>query len=176
MERHWNYGVKMFVNRNGAFQVGGQRPGQRLHSGILEQVNQAPQRAFVEPETGRMIEAAQAGTARRANSPIIERPWVEKRRIANGAEVIGIQRRRRSETIGADRNARPFEEGTIANAAIVREKQRKNSVGDLVNEIEGSRSRYRATREGAPPVVRPTTRRLLGVSAVVSAMVRLSKP
>ena len=111
-----------------------------------------------------LLDVLEWDEARRANSPLVERPRIEKRRVANGAEVIGIERRGRSETIGTDRNPRPFEERTIANAAIVREKQRKNSVRDPANEIEGRRSRYRTTREGAPPVV-------LGVSA----MFRLSK-
>ena len=135
-------------------------------------MNQAAQRTFVNPETGRTVEPAEARSAGCADTPGIERPRVEKRRPANGAEVIGIERRRGSEAIGTDRNPRPFEERTSANAAVVREKQRKNSVGDLANEIEGRRSRYRTAREGAPPVVIPAARRLLGVSA----MLRLSKP
>jgi hypothetical protein len=112
-----------------------------------------------------MVETAQARTACRANSVLVERPRIEKRRVANRAEVICIERRRGSETLGTDRNPRPLEERAIADAAIVGEKQRKNSVGDLANEIEGSRSRYRTAREGAPPVI-----------LSVSAMLRLSKP
>ncbi len=165
MQRYRDDGVKMFVNRNGTLQVCGQRPGQRLHSGILEQVNQPAQGTFVDPETGRVVEPAQTRTASSANAPLIERPRVEKRRVANGAEVIGLQRRGRSEAIGTDRNACPFEQRAIAHAAIVGEKQRKNSVGDPANEIDGSRSRYRVAREGAPPAI-------FGVSAIL----RLSKP
>ena len=72
---------------------------------------------------------------------LIERTGVEKRRVANGAEVIGIERRGRSETLGADRNTRPLEERAVADAAIIGEKQRKNPVGDPANEMEGGRSR-----------------------------------
>ena len=56
-------------------------------------------------------------------------------------------------------------ERAIANPAIVGEKQRKNSVGDPANEMEGGRSRQNATREGAPPRVSASSGWL-----VVSAM------
>ena len=157
MERHGNHGVKMFIDRNGSFQVRSQRPGEGFHPGILKEVNQTSQRAFVHPETGCVVKPPQARTACRANSPLIERPGVEKRRIANGTEEIGIERRGRSETLGANRNPRPFEECPIANAAIVRKKQRENPVRDPANEIECGRSRYRTTREGAPPVAKTET-------------------
>jgi hypothetical protein len=82
---------------------------------------------------------------------LIEREYIQERRIANGAEEFHLERRGRSKAAGTDRNPGPFEKLTLANAAIVRKKQRKNSVRDPANEIEGSRSRYRTTREGAPP-------------------------
>jgi hypothetical protein len=138
-------------------------------------MNQAAQGAFVHPEAGRMVEPAQARAARRANSPVVERPRVEKGRVANGTKVIGCERLRRSQAFGTDGNPRPFEQRAIANAAVVREKQRKNSVGDPANEIEGSRSRYSATREGAPPVIEPTTRQS-STWVNASAILRLSKP
>jgi hypothetical protein len=150
----------MLVDRNSPIEIRRQRPRQRLHPGILEKVNQPAQRTFVYSEAGRMIEPTQARTARRANSLLVERPRVKKGRIANRAEVIGIQGRGRSQTVGTDRNPGPFEQRAIANAAVVGEKQRKNSVRDPANEIEGSRSRYSTTREGAPPCIWPTTRLL----------------
>jgi len=155
VERHRNNGIKTFVHRNGALQICRQRPRERLHPGILEQVNQTAQRAFVDSEAGRTIEPAKARAAGGAYALLIERPRIEERRIANGAEVVGLEGSGRSETAGTDRNPCPFEKRAFANAAIVRKKQRKNSVRDPANEIEGSRSRYRTTREGAPPDTAP---------------------
>ena len=152
IQGHRNNSVEMFAWRNSPFQKYCQGARQRLHPRILEQMNQAAQRAFVHSKAGRMIEASQAGTASRTDTLFIERERVQKGCVADGAEVIRHQRRGRSEALAADWNPSPFFERALANAAIVREKQRKNSVRDPANEIEGSRSRYRTTREGAPPV------------------------
>jgi hypothetical protein len=114
-------------------------------------MDQAAQRTFIRPEARRLVERPQPRPARRANALLIERPRVEKRSITNGAREIRLERFRRRQTLFADRNARPLYKRTLANPAIIGKKQREKSVRNLADEMEGSRSRYRTTREGAPP-------------------------
>ena len=132
-------------------------------------MNEPAQRTFIKPETGRPIEATQTRAARRANTLLIERIGVHEWCLADRAEILGrelgSERGGGVQTLFADRNPGPFEEGAIANPAIIGEEQRKNSVGDPANEMEGGRSRQNATREGAPPDVSANSGGL-----VVSAM------
>jgi hypothetical protein len=102
---------------------------------------QAPQGAFVHPETRRVIETLQTGPAGRAYAAFVQRPVIHERRMADRAEIFGIVRNGRSHTLVADGDASPFEKRAFADAAIVRKKQRKNSVRDPANEMEGGRSR-----------------------------------
>jgi hypothetical protein len=88
-----------------------------------------------------VIETPQTGAAGGANALLVKGIRVDKRCIADRAKVLGIQRDRRIQAGFADRNPGPFGERALANAAIVGEKQRKNSVRNPANEIEGSRSR-----------------------------------
>jgi len=88
-----------------------------------------------------MIEAPQTSAAGGANAPVVKRICVEKGRIADGAKVLGIQRNGGIQTGFADRNAGPLDQRALANAAIVGEERRKNSVRNPANEIKGSRSR-----------------------------------
>jgi hypothetical protein len=118
-------------------------------------MDEAAQRTLIKSETGRTIESTQPGAARRANTLRIERISVDERRAADGAEIFGLERSRGVQALFADRNPGPLEEGAIADPAIIGEKQRKNTVGDPANEMEGSRSRQSATREGAPPDISP---------------------
>jgi hypothetical protein len=128
-------------------------------------MNELAQRPFIKPKTGRPVETTQTRTARRANTLLIKRKSVDEWRIADRAEILGFQRSGGVQTLFADRDPGPFCEGTITNPAIIGEEQRKNSVGDLANEMEGDRSRQSATREGAPPEVSASSGWL-----VVSAM------
>jgi hypothetical protein len=88
-----------------------------------------------------MIEAPQTSAAGGANAPVVKGICVEKGRIADGAKVLGIQRNGGIQTGFADRNAGPLDQRALANAAIVGEERRKNSVRNPANEIKGSRSR-----------------------------------
>lgn len=155
VQRHRHDRVITLIVRKNTLQVTGQMTRQRLHSRILIQMNQAAQRAFVQTEAGGMIESAKSRTASRAHTLLVERVRIQKRRITNRAKVIGLQRSGGLKATGANRNAGPFGKGTLANTAVSRKKQRKNSVVKLVDsateQIEGGRSRYRTTREGAPP-------------------------
>src|ERR1700744_6361037 len=104
-------------------------------------MDQAPKRALVQPEAGRPIEAPQARPARRADAVIVKRISVDERRVADCAEELRLKRRGRTQTIGADRNPGPLCEWFLADAAIVREKQRKNAVRNPAKETGSSRSR-----------------------------------
>lgn len=104
-------------------------------------MNEAAERAFVQAEAGGVVETPQPGAAGGANALVIQWIRVDKRCVADRAEVLGIQRNGGFEAGFADRNPGPFDERALADAAIVREKQRKNSVRNPANEIEGSRSR-----------------------------------
>jgi len=88
-----------------------------------------------------MVETPQPGAAGSANALVIEWIRVDKRCVADRAEVFGIQRNGGIEAGFANRNPGPFDQRALADAAIVGEKQRKNSVRNPANEIEGSRSR-----------------------------------
>jgi hypothetical protein len=145
----------MLVDGNGPVQKSRQTTRQRRHAGILKQMDQTTERTFVNPEAGRTVKPTKARAASGTDSRLIERPWVQKRGIANRAEVIGVKGRRGGETSVAHWDSCPFDERALTDAAIVGEKQRKNTVRDPANEIESGRSRYRATREGAPPVMSP---------------------
>jgi hypothetical protein len=116
-------------------------------------MNELAQRAFVQPETGCPVEPTQTRAAGRADTLLVKWISVNEWRLADRAEILGSERGGGVQALFADRNPSPFGEGAIANPAIVGEKQRKNSVGDPANEMEGSRSRQSATREGAPPDV-----------------------
>jgi hypothetical protein len=104
-------------------------------------VNETAERAFIQPEAGRVVEPPQAGAAGGANALVVKWICVDKRYIARRAKVLRIQRDWGIQAGFADRNPGPFGQRALANAAIVGEKQRKNSMGDPANEIEGSRSR-----------------------------------
>jgi hypothetical protein len=56
MQRHRDNRVKTFIDRNGALHETRQSPRQRLHSGVFIKVNETAERAFVQPEAGRVIE------------------------------------------------------------------------------------------------------------------------
>jgi hypothetical protein len=120
VKRNRHDGIESLVHRHRALQIPGERPRQRFHSGILEQVNETAQRPFINAETGRLIKAAQPRPASGTNALLIERPGIEERCVTNRAEVIGLKRRRRMKAAFADGNPRPFIERAITNAAIVR--------------------------------------------------------
>ena len=103
-------------------------------------MNELAQRTLIKPETGRLIETTQTRTACRANAFFIERIRVHEWRVADRAEILGSERAGGVQTLLADRNAGPFDEGTTANPAIIGEEQRKNSVGDRL-EAGSGRSR-----------------------------------
>lgn len=122
-------------------------------------MDETAERSFVESETGGVIKAAEARAAGGANTLRIEREGIKERGIANRAKIVSFERGRGGEARIADGNACPAGECHFANPAISGKKCGKNSVGDFVDacvdkttEKGGcSRSRYRATREGAPP-------------------------
>lgn len=113
-------------------------------------MDQLPQRSFVVTEARGAIEAAQTGTAQRADAAFIQRETVLKRSVADSAEIGGLQRGRRLQTPPADRDTGETIERNATNSAVCREKKRKKSVGDR-SETKGRRSRQQTTREGAPP-------------------------
>jgi len=92
-----------------------------------------------------VIESPETGTAGGAYAELVQRVSVQKRCIADAAEIVRLKRGWRFEAIRADRNAGPFGERTLANAAVGGKKQRKNSVRKLVGsatqQIGGDRSR-----------------------------------
>ena len=155
VQRHGNNGVVLLIVRHNAVQVFCKRTRKRFHAGILVKMNQRPQRPFVKSEAGCVIESPETGTAGGAYAELVQRVRVQKRCIADGAEIVRLKRGRGFEAIRTDRNPGPFGQRTLANAAVGGKKQRKNSVGKRVGgatqQIGGDRSRYRATREGAPP-------------------------
>ena len=104
-------------------------------------MNETAERAFVYAEAGGAVETSQPGAAGGANTLVIKWIRVDKRCIADRAEVLRVQRNGGIEAGVADRNPGPFDQRVLANAAIVGEKQRKNSVRNPADEIEGSRSR-----------------------------------
>ena len=167
MQRHRNNGVEAFLSRRGgALHVSGQRTRQRFHSRIFEEMNQGAKSAFVHAEAGGVIESAQAGAASGADAAVVQRIRIEERGIADRTEIFGVERRagalRQSLQTGT---VGPLTSATFADAAIVREKQRKNSVrGSPYRRSKRSRSRYSVTREGAPPVREPAPRRLSAIS------------
>ncbi len=157
VERYRNHGVELLVERNSSFEEPAQLPRQRLHAGVLEQVNQVAQRAFVESEAGRAVEAAQALSASGTDALFVQRVAVRKRGMTGRAEVGGFKRLGRVQTLGADRYSGPFGKRALADAAFVRKQQRKNAVGDR-SEGGSGRSRQATTREGAPPVIAALSR------------------
>ena len=118
VQRNWHYGVKPLVNGNRLIEVTGQRPGQGLHARILQQVDQRAQRTFVKSETRGPVKASQTGLAGGAHAVFVQREFVRERSVAAGAEVLGIQRHRSSQTFRTDRNPRPFGQIAITNAAF----------------------------------------------------------
>jgi len=97
-------------------------------------VNQLPQRAVVRAEAGGVVEAAQAGAARDADTGFIERPWIQEGRAANRAEVVGVKRLRRTEAVVTDWNPGELCERAVTNAAVIREKQREKCVRNPAKE------------------------------------------
>jgi hypothetical protein len=141
VQGHRNYRIETLIDRNCALQKSSQRPREWFHPGVFEEMNKSPERTVVQPEAGRVIETAQPRAAGGANAPLVKRISVDKRRIADGAKVFRIDRNGGFETVFADRNPGPFIERARADAAIVRKKQRKNTVRNPANEIKSSRSR-----------------------------------
>lgn len=151
--------VEFLVCRDYTVQVFAQIVGEGLHAGILVEMNEAAERAFVVSETGGVIKAPQTGTTGCADAANIKGKGVDKGRVAHGAEIFGFERGRGVETGIADRDAGPAGELGVADAAIIREESRKKTVWERLGALpklaaqrgRGSYFRYRATREGAPP-------------------------
>jgi hypothetical protein len=102
---------------------------QRFHPGVLIKVNQIAKRALIKPEAGRVIEAPKAGTAHGAKTLLIQRKPVQKRGVAGGTKIFRFKGLRSVEALLANRDSGPADQRTLADAAFVREKQRKDSVG-----------------------------------------------
>ena len=94
-------------------------------------MNQVSQGALVGTEAVSGVETPSACPAERAAALLIEREAVQEGRLALDAEVIGGERRGRSQAGGADRNARIPLKGALAEAAFIGEEDRKKSVGNL---------------------------------------------
>jgi hypothetical protein len=126
-------------------------------------MDQSAEGAVVHSETRRLIEFPQTSAAGGAYAVPIERICVDERRSAGSAEEFSVERGRGIQALIANGDTRPFEERAFTDAAIVRKENRKNAVGDPVDglpeEVGNSRSRYRTTREGAPPDMVPASRR-----------------
>jgi len=140
VQRHGDYDVIPVIDRQGTIHETREAGGERAHAGILQQVDEFAQCAFIEAEAGGAVETAEAGAAKGADSAGIEREGILKRRVAGGAEIIGFEGCGGVEAGAADRDAGETVERGVANAALGREKKRKNSVGDRA-EAEGGRSR-----------------------------------
>ena len=100
--------VKRHLGRNHAVKKTRQRSGKRAHPGILEQMNQGPERPGIEAKTRRIIESKQSGAASGADTLFVQWERVLKWSVTNRTEIFGVQRDRRFEARRADRNARPF--------------------------------------------------------------------
>jgi len=163
VERHGDDGIEMLVNRYGALHISRERPRERFHAGVFVQMDETAERSFVQAKAGCMVEAPEAGAAGGANSFVVKWICVDERRIADGAEIVGIERGGGFQAVAADGNPGPFEKCALADAAIAGKKQRENAMRNPAKEMGSSRSRYRATREGAPPVSRASGRELPAV-------------
>lgn len=93
-------------------------------------MNKTAEWPFVKPEAGGAIEAPEARTARRADAELVEWILVDERSITTSAEVIGLELRGSGKTFSAHRDTGPLVERSLADAAIVGEKERKKSVRD----------------------------------------------
>ena len=71
VQRNGDNGVEPFVYRNGTFQKCRKRFGQGFHPGILVEMNEIAERAFVESEAGGAVESAKAGLASCADAKFI---------------------------------------------------------------------------------------------------------
>jgi hypothetical protein len=93
-------------------------------------VNETAESAFVKTEATGAVEPSKAGTADRADTLLVQRIGVYERRVTAGAEIIRFELNGRREAVRADGNPCPFIKGVFTDTAFVREKQRKNAVGD----------------------------------------------
>jgi hypothetical protein len=131
MQRHRNDGVESFIERQRTRQEFTQRLGQRFHPTVLEEMNQFPQRAFIEAEAVGCIEASGAGATESAAAFQVEWESILKGSLALGAEVIGGKAGRRAQTRGAHGNARIAVKRRLTDAAFVGKEDRKKSVRNL---------------------------------------------
>jgi hypothetical protein len=129
VERDRYYRVETFIHRNGLREKTRQMAPQRFHPGVLIKVNQIAKGALIKAEAGRAIEAPKAGTAHRAKAMLIQRKPVQKRGVAGGTKIFRFEGLRSVEALLANRGSGPADQRTLADAAFVREKQRKDSVG-----------------------------------------------
>ena len=97
-------------------------------------MNQLAERAIVVAERVGEVESVEALAAKGANAALVEREFVEERRAAGGAEVLGGEWLDRFEAFFADGDAREIGERESAYAAIVGEyeaEKRRASAGRI---------------------------------------------
>lgn len=140
VHRNRNHQIVSGIYRQCPLQQFRQRSSQRPHFGVFKKMDQLAQRAFVEAETDRAVEAARAGAAQRADALCIQRKTILERGVAGSAKVLCFKRSRGFEATTANRDPGKPLKRDVADAALGREKKRKKSVGDRA-EAEGGRSR-----------------------------------
>jgi hypothetical protein len=93
-------------------------------------MDQLPQRAFISAVAKGLVEPAAAAPAKHAAAFRVQWKTVLEGRAAVEAEVFGDQRRRLSQALVTNGNARKLAEGTFADGALIRKHQRKKAIGD----------------------------------------------
>jgi hypothetical protein len=93
-------------------------------------MDQIPQRAFISAIAKGLVEPAEAVPAKHATAFGVQRKTVPEGRAAVEAEEFGAQRRRLSQALVTNGDARKLAEGTFADGTLIRKHQRKKAIGD----------------------------------------------
>ena len=128
MQRHRYDKVESLVSRQTAQQVPAERPGERLHSPVLQQMNQVAQGAAVGAKGIRGIKSTKAAAAESAAAFGIEWETILEWRPATYAKVIGRKWLRDLKAGMANRDPADFPQGLPANSAVIREEKGKKGV------------------------------------------------
>jgi len=128
MQRHRYDKVESLVSRQTAQQVPAERPGERLHSPVLQQMNQVAQGAAVGAKGIRGIKSTKAAAAESAAAFGIQRKRIKEWRPAGDAEKLRVERLRFLQTAFTDRKPDDAPEVCFANTAGIGKNQGKKGV------------------------------------------------
>ncbi len=154
MQGNRNYQVEALIERDGAEEVGSKRLTQRFDASVFKQVDEVFQCSFVISIGVGGVVPGKAGAAAAADSMVIERRLIEKRRTALGAEVISRQRSGRSQAGLADRNPAGVPNRLAAYLAVLGEHKVEQGREGPLNYGRKERSvriGYGPFREDPPP-------------------------